>query len=105
MVEPDLAELVDDHRRVGQRRLGDQMAQQGGLAAAEEAGEDRHRQAIAGHAASAFGALTASRAPSSRLSRMTAPARSEEQRVGKGCVSTGRSRGRPDHSTKKNKKQ
>src|ERR687894_1452355 len=38
MVEPNLAELVDEHGGVGHRGLGEHPAQQRRLAAAEEAG-------------------------------------------------------------------
>src|SRR5688572_27484321 len=49
VVEPDLAELVDDHGRVRETRLAHQRAEQRRLAAAEKAGEDvdgqrRHRR-------------------------------------------------------------
>jgi hypothetical protein len=48
VVEPDLAQLVHDHRAVAHPRLAQQVAQDGGLAAAEEAGDHRHRQALGG---------------------------------------------------------
>ena len=46
MVDRDLADLVDDHGRVGERRRGQRMAQQSGLAAAEKTGQHRRRQGI-----------------------------------------------------------
>jgi hypothetical protein len=39
MVEPDLAKLIDDHGRVREFGLAQQTAEQGGLAAAQKAGE------------------------------------------------------------------
>src|SRR5262249_48078621 len=39
MIEPDLAELVDDDRGLGERWIGDQSIEQRGLAGAEEAGQ------------------------------------------------------------------
>ncbi len=46
VVQPDRAELVDDHRGVGQRRQLQQAVQQRRLAAAQEAGDDRHRHRV-----------------------------------------------------------
>ena len=48
VVEPDLAELVDDHRGVGELRPAQQLVQQGGLAAAQKAGQHRDRNALLG---------------------------------------------------------
>jgi hypothetical protein len=48
VVEPDLAQLVHDHRAVAHPGLPQQVAQDGGLAAAEEAGDHRYRQALGG---------------------------------------------------------
>ena len=50
VVEPDLAELVDDHHRVGERRIAEEAVQQRGLARAEEAREhgERDRRGAAG---------------------------------------------------------
>ena len=42
MVEPDLAELVDDHGRAQKLRVLEQACQQRGLAAAEESRQHRH---------------------------------------------------------------
>jgi hypothetical protein len=39
MIEPGLAELVDDHGGLGQRRVVDQAVEQRGLAGAEKAGQ------------------------------------------------------------------
>ena len=39
-VDAHLAELVDDHRELAALRVGEQVAQQRGLATAEEAGDD-----------------------------------------------------------------
>ncbi len=47
VVEADLAELVDDDGRVGEARMLEQPRKQGGLAAAEEAGQHRHGNEIA----------------------------------------------------------
>ena len=52
MVDRDRADLVDQHRAVGERRLAQHPVEQRGLAAAEEAGEDVQRQS-AGHGSSA----------------------------------------------------
>jgi hypothetical protein len=41
MVEADLAELVDDDRRLGKRRVLDQPVEQAGLAGAEKPGQHR----------------------------------------------------------------
>ena len=46
MIQADGAELVHDHRRVGQIGMAQQPVQKRGLAAAEEPGDDRHRQRI-----------------------------------------------------------
>ena len=46
MVEPDLAELVDDHGRVGKIRLAEQMPQECRLAASEEAGQHMDRDSL-----------------------------------------------------------
>ncbi len=46
MVEPDLAELIDDDGGAREFRLAQQAAEQGRLAAAEEAGEHRNRDHI-----------------------------------------------------------
>ena len=60
MVEPDLAELVDDDDRVGERRVLEQAVQQRRLARAEEAGEDGERDGrgrgavMSGHLRSSF---------------------------------------------------
>ena len=43
VVEPDLAELVDDHRRARELRVPQQARQQRGLAAAEKARQHRRR--------------------------------------------------------------
>src|SRR5262245_15275679 len=43
MVEPDRAELVDDHGGARERRVAQQAREQRRLAAAEEAGEHRNR--------------------------------------------------------------
>jgi hypothetical protein len=43
MIEPDLAELVDDHGGLGQRRVVDQAVEQRGLAGAEKAGQHGER--------------------------------------------------------------
>ena len=51
VIEADLAQLVDDDRGVGERRLAQQARQQRRLAAAEEAGEDMNRSRHAAHAA------------------------------------------------------
>src|SRR5262245_56977224 len=40
MIETDLAEFVDHHRRVRHRRIAQRAVEQRGLAAAQEAGED-----------------------------------------------------------------
>ena len=48
MVEPDLAELVDDHRGVGELRPAQQLVQQRGLAAAQEARQHRDGNALFG---------------------------------------------------------
>src|ERR1700733_7044267 len=39
MIEPDFAEFVDQHRGSGQRRIGQQTAQQSRLAGTEKAGK------------------------------------------------------------------
>ena len=49
VVEPDLAELVDDDGGARELRLAQQMAQQRGLAAAEEAGEHRDGDRVCAH--------------------------------------------------------
>ena len=61
VVETDLAELVDDHHRVGQRRVGEEAVQQRGFARAEKAGEHGERDRLGaaglfglGHGATAF---------------------------------------------------
>ena len=46
MIEADLAELVDDDGRLAEIRMAQQLAQQGRLAAAEEAGQHRDGQAL-----------------------------------------------------------
>jgi hypothetical protein len=46
VVDADLAELVDDHRRVAEGRPAQQVVEQGRLAAAEEAGQ--HQDGMAG---------------------------------------------------------
>ncbi len=46
MVDRDLADLVDDHGGVGERRRGQRAAKQGGFAAAEKPGQHRRRQGI-----------------------------------------------------------
>src|SRR5580704_3070061 len=46
MVECNLAELVDDDRAIGQLRALHQPVQQRRLAAAEKAGDQRHRQSL-----------------------------------------------------------
>jgi hypothetical protein len=43
VVEADLAELVDHHRGLLHGRVAEQVAQHGGLAAAQEAGQHRDR--------------------------------------------------------------
>ena len=43
MVEPDLAELVDQHRRLLHPGMGEQVVEQCRLAAAEETGDERDR--------------------------------------------------------------
>jgi hypothetical protein len=43
VIDGDFAELVDQHRRVGKRRLPQEMVEQGRLAGSEEAGEDSYR--------------------------------------------------------------
>ena len=47
MVEPDLAELVDEDQNVGQLRRAQQTLQQRGFAAAEKAGDDVDRRKVA----------------------------------------------------------
>src|SRR5262245_39042137 len=42
VIEPDLAELVDDNRRARELRGVEQACEQRGLAAAEKAGQQRH---------------------------------------------------------------
>ena len=44
MVQSHLAELVDQHRRIGQRRMGEQALQQGRLARAQKAGDEIDRR-------------------------------------------------------------
>ena len=44
MIEADLAELVDDHRGVGERGIAQQAVEQRRLAGAEEAGQDGERK-------------------------------------------------------------
>ena len=46
MIEADGTEFVDDNRRIRQGRAGQHARQQRGLAAAEEAGENRDRQGV-----------------------------------------------------------
>jgi hypothetical protein len=46
MIQADGAEFVDDHHGVGERWLAQQVVQHRGLAAAEEAGEYRHRNGV-----------------------------------------------------------
>ena len=46
VVEPDLAELVDDHRGLGERRVAQQTVEQRGLAGAEEAGQHGQRDGL-----------------------------------------------------------
>ena len=48
VVEPDLAELVDDHGRAGERCVLQQAVEQRGLAGAEEAGEHGERNGLGG---------------------------------------------------------
>ena len=43
MIEADLAELVDQHGGVGERRIAQQRVEERGLAGAEEAGQHRQR--------------------------------------------------------------
>ena len=43
VVEPDLAELVDQHGGARQGRVAEQVVQQRGLAGTQEAGEDGDR--------------------------------------------------------------
>ena len=46
MTKADRAELVDDHHRIGERRIAQQPVQQRRLAGAEEAGEHRERDRL-----------------------------------------------------------
>ena len=46
MIETDLAELVDDHGGLGERRVAQQPVEQRGLAGAEEAGEHAQRNGL-----------------------------------------------------------
>ena len=46
MVEADLAELVDDHRGVGERRVAHQRVEQRCFPGAEEAGQDGERDGL-----------------------------------------------------------
>src|SRR5260370_692993 len=48
VVERDFAELIDDHQAVPQPRALHQPVQQGRLAAAEKAGDQRYRQPLGG---------------------------------------------------------
>ena len=49
VVEPDLAELVHHHRRVGEGRVLERLVEQRRLAAAEEAGEKEERSFLLQH--------------------------------------------------------
>src|ERR1044071_6212242 len=46
MIEAGLAELVDDHGGIGERRVADQAVEQRGLAGAEEAGQHGERDRL-----------------------------------------------------------
>ena len=48
MIEPDLAELVDDHRGVGELGPAQELVQQRGLAAAQEARQHGDGNALFG---------------------------------------------------------
>ena len=48
VVDADRTELVDQHRAAVHLRLAQQVVEQRGLAGAEEAGEERHRDAAVG---------------------------------------------------------
>ena len=63
VVEADLAELVDDHDRVGERRIAQEPVEQRRLAGAEEAGEhgQRDRRAAARAGARSWWRSTVSR--------------------------------------------
>ena len=46
MIKRDLAEFIDDHSTVAHARVTQQLAEQGGFAAAEKPGDHRDRQAL-----------------------------------------------------------
>jgi hypothetical protein len=66
MIDADLAELIDDHRRIGERGVAQQAVEERRLAGAEEAGQDADRDrrrrparsfACRCHCVSVFGAV------------------------------------------------
>ena len=69
VVEPDLAELVDDHGRARELRAAQQPRQQRGLAAAEKAGEHRHGD----HGGSTGAAARCAPAPARSRDRCAGP--------------------------------
>src|SRR5262245_23354586 len=46
MIEPDLAKLIDHHDRFGERRVGQQLVEQGGLTGTEKAGQHGERDGL-----------------------------------------------------------
>ena len=68
VIEADLAELVDHHRRVGHRRIAQRAIEQRGLAAAQKAGEDGDGRVrdVTSNVSAECGVLKTPRSPASR---------------------------------------